>query len=90
MKIQNTTNRTLDIIVNAQSSQTIWSQSVDPNVTIEKQLDEKDAPYTVLGRWKADPALQYNFILGENHRVPNNKSGVKITIAYPGFSANLS
>ena len=92
MLINNKTNRTLDIQVAAESSQTLWTTSIAADSSSGKDFSDSDAPFTVTGRWSADPPLQYNFVLGDlggSHSVPDNDSTVVITQCWPGFSANV-
>jgi hypothetical protein len=90
MTIKNQTDRTLDIQVNGKSSQTLWNTDVMPGDSVSRDLPDSDAPFTALGRWKADPPLQNNFLLGSTSNVPNNKATVTVTLAFPGFLSSLS
>ena len=86
MQIKNVTNRTLEIMVAAHSSQTLWTTEVQAGTTVSKDLPVTDAPYTVVGRWKGDPPLQYNFVPPTGvSNVKSNSATVTITDAFPSF-----
>ena len=91
MIIKNETNRTLEITIAAKSSQTLWTGTVDSKTSLGKDVPTGDAPYTVTGRWKADPPLQWNFVPPNGtSNVRSNDSVVTITDAFPSFFGTAS
>ena len=86
MQIKNTTNRSLEFEVASKSSVTLWTGSVASGAGASKDLSDGDAPFTLTSRWAAMPPLQWNFVPpGGTSNVPNNKSTVTITDAFPSF-----
>ena len=92
MQINNETDRTIEVNVAAQSSQTLWTTSIGPNSGASKALSDSDAPFTVTGRWAATPPLQFNWIEDEGGtgKVPSDDSTVTVSLAYPGFHSSIS
>lgn len=84
MQIKNDTDRAVEVKVNAKSSETLWTTEIGSKTSQGKDFPDSEGPFTVLGRWKADPPLGFNFVVGGGHTVKNNTT-VTISQTYPGF-----
>ncbi len=92
MNIKNQTNRTIEVQVAGKSSQTLWTTTVPAGQSVGKDLPEDDKPYTPYGRWQADPALRFNFLLSYNpsRSVPDNRYTVVVEDTVPSFVASVT
>jgi hypothetical protein len=90
MEIKNLSGRTLEFVVNAKSSETLWKGKVDNEAGVIKDLPEAEAPFTLLGTF-GDVKYGYNFMpTGSTGNIPNNKAVATVTKAYPSFQGSVS
>jgi hypothetical protein len=91
MQIKNNTDRTLDVKVAGKSSQTLWEAQVTPGTSVIKELPDGDKPFTVTGRWSANPPLGYNWLVGDHYgAVPSNNATITVDAAYPAFKSSAT